>query len=169
MPLSSNSLEPILAIADNRLSSLLRARMIIPFTLRCIDEAAFQESLRCAIVHSTVPSETDHRPETKVYPISNIAWFIDSAENSEGSHVHERFTGSHSLVLACRSSMVTSSTAKKPNVAAPPTAQPSELDRLRQEKLDEQIKKLRLENQDLSQPPPAPVNQSIPIWVASRS
>jgi hypothetical protein len=62
--------------------------------------------------------------------------------------------------------LVAAPTAKKSNVAEPPTAQPSELDRLQQEKLVEEIKKLKLENQALSQPQPAPTNQSVPIWAA---
>jgi hypothetical protein len=63
--------------------------------------------------------------------------------------------------------LVAAPTTKKATVAKPPTAQPSELDRLQLEKLVEEIKKLKLENQALSQPQPAPTNQSIPIWAAS--
>jgi hypothetical protein len=40
------------------------------------------------------------------------------------------------------------------------------LDRLQQQELAEEITKLKLENKALSQPPPAPANQSIPIWAA---
>jgi hypothetical protein len=62
--------------------------------------------------------------------------------------------------------LVASPNPKKANVVAPLTAQPSELDRLRQQELAEEITKLQLENKALSQPPPSQANQSIPIWVA---
>jgi hypothetical protein len=55
---------------------------------------------------------------------------------------------------------------KPPNVPTPPTPQSSALESLQQEKLVEEIRKLKLENQALAQPPPAPPNQSIPIWTA---
>lgn len=53
-----------------------------------------------------------------------------------------------------------------PNVAAPPTPQPSAVESLQQEKLVEEIRKLKLENEALAQHPVAPLSQSIPIWAA---
>jgi hypothetical protein len=109
-------------------------------------------------------SEPDHRLETEFYPISKGRLF--SGQFPRVIMSMNAFRAATILFWLAVPVLVASPTAKKPYVAAPPTAQTSELDRLRQEELVEKIKKLRLENQALSQPPPAPANQSIPIWVA---
>jgi len=79
----------------------------------------------------------------------------------------------HAATIFCwlvGSAMVLPATAQKLKPTTPPVAQTSEFDRLQQEELIEQIKKLKLESQALSQalsqPPPPPADQSIPIWAA---